>query len=82
MIKSRYGKLALRIQQTMTSIENLKNEFDEINEILLMFKEKVDKVQSGDDLLPGVLKMVKVFVAVKRNYNPVTKWLEDMETRV
>ena len=47
----------------MTSIENLKNEFDtEINEILLMFKEKVDKVQSGDDLLPGVLKMVKKFL--------------------
>ena len=58
----------------MTSIENLKNEFDaEINEILLMFKEKVDKVQSGDDLLPGVLKMVKVFVAVKRKLQPGDK---------
>ena len=38
-----------------------------------MFKEKVDKVQSGDDLLPGVLKMVKVFVAVKRKLQPGDK---------
>ena len=51
----------------MTDIESLKSEYDiEINEISRMFDEKVDKVQSGDDLLPGVLKMVKVFVAVKR----------------
>ena len=58
----------------MSSIENLKNEFDaEINEILLKFSEKVDKVQSGDDLLPGVLKMVKVFVAVKRKLQPGDK---------
>ena len=38
-----------------------------------MFSEKVDKVQSGDDLLPGVLKMVKVFVAVKRKLQPGDK---------
>ena len=44
-----------------------------MNEILLNFKEKVDKVQSGDDLLPGVLKMVKVFVAVKRKLQPGDK---------
>ena len=67
-------KIATKNQQTMTSIESLKNEFDaEINEILLNFKEKVDKVQSGDDLLPGVLKMVKVFVAVKRKLQPGDK---------
>ena len=67
-------KIATKNQQTMTNIENLKKEFDaEVNEILLMFKEKVDKVQSGDDLLPGVLKMVKVFVAVKRKLQPGDK---------
>ena len=58
----------------MSSIENLKAEYDaEIEEITLLFKEKVDKVQSGDDLLPGVLKMVKVFVAVKRKLQPGDK---------
>ena len=67
-------KVVTKNQQTMSSIESLKNEFDaEINEILLNFKEKVDKVQSGDDLLPGVLKMVKVFVAVKRKLQPGDK---------
>ena len=30
------------------------------------FQNKIEKIQSGDDLLPGVLKIVKVFVAVKR----------------
>ena len=60
-------KITTKNQKTMASIENLKNEYDaEMKEISLMFSEKVDKVQSGDDLLPGVLKMVKVFVAVKR----------------
>ncbi|MEC8099878.1 MAG: DNA-directed RNA polymerase subunit beta [Pseudomonadota bacterium] len=72
--KKQIWKIGTKNQQTMTSIENLKNEFDaEINEILIMFKEKVDKVQSGDDLLPGVLKMVKVFVAVKRKLQPGDK---------
>ena len=37
------------------------------------FDEKVGKVQSGDDLPPGVLKMVKVFVAVKRKLQPGDK---------
>src|SRR5207253_4467850 len=37
------------------------------------FDEKVAKVQSGDDLPPGVLKMVKVFVAVKRKLQPGDK---------
>ncbi len=67
-------KLSTKNQQTMSSIENLKAEYDaEIEEITLLFKEKVDKVQSGDDLLPGVLKMVKVFVAVKRKLQPGDK---------
>ena len=30
------------------------------------FSDKVEKLQSGDELLPGVMKMIKVFVAVKR----------------
>ncbi len=67
-------KVATKNQQTMSNIEELKTEFDgEIEEITLRFKEKVDKVQSGDDLLPGVLKMVKVFVAVKRKLQPGDK---------
>ena len=37
------------------------------------FSDKVDKLQRGDELLPGVMKMVKVFVAVKRKLQPGDK---------
>jgi DNA-directed RNA polymerase subunit beta len=37
------------------------------------FNDKVDKLQRGDELLPGVMKMVKVFVAVKRKLQPGDK---------
>ena len=43
----------------------LRVEFDEI------FEEKRAKLISGDDLAPGVLKMVKVYLAVKRIIQPV-----------
>ena len=32
----------------------------------LYFKEKVEKLKAGDELPPGVIKMVKVYVAIKR----------------
>ena len=31
----------------------------------IKFEDKVDKIERGDELLPGVMKMVKVFVAMK-----------------
>ena len=31
-----------------------------------LFEEKIDKLKRGDELPPGVIKMVKVYVAVKR----------------
>ena len=37
------------------------------------FKEKQAKITQGDDLAPGVLKMVKVFLAVKRRIQPGDK---------
>ncbi len=37
------------------------------------FEDKVDKLQRGDELPPGVMKMVKVFVAVKRKLQPGDK---------
>ena len=46
------------------------------------FQNKIEKIQSGDDLLPGVLKVVKVFVAVKENFKLEIRWLEDMAIRV
>ena len=37
------------------------------------FDSKVDKLQRGDELPPGVMKMVKVFVAAKRKLQPGDK---------
>ena len=37
------------------------------------FEDKVEKLQRGDELPPGVMKMVKVFVAVKRKLQPGDK---------
>jgi len=37
------------------------------------YKEKKDKITAGDDLAPGVLKMVKVYLAVKRRIQPGDK---------
>ena len=58
----------------MKESESLKKQLDKaVGELNKRFDEKVGKVQSGDDLLPGVLKMVKVFVAVKRKLQPGDK---------
>ena len=54
-------------EDVMTSVEDLKARFDAaVGEIEKRFENKVEKLQQGDELPPGVLKMVKVFVAVKR----------------
>ncbi|MEC8564814.1 MAG: DNA-directed RNA polymerase subunit beta, partial [Pseudomonadota bacterium] len=58
----------------MDYLEGLKAQFDgSINELQARFENKVDKLQRGDELPPGVMKMVKVFVAVKRKLQPGDK---------
>ena len=59
-------KIPLQKQELNNDLEKLKNQFDEASEdIKLRFEDKVTKIQQGDDLLPTVMKVVKVFVAVK-----------------
>ena len=49
------------------NIQKLKRQFDNANDdIKARFDDKVIKIQQGDDLLPTVMKVVKVFVAVKK----------------
>ena len=58
----------------MSDLEQLKKQFDESKGSLdARFENKVDKLQRGDELPPGVMKMVKVFVAVKRKLQPGDK---------
>jgi DNA-directed RNA polymerase subunit beta len=46
---------------------------DSIDQLQKRFESKVEKLQRGDELPPGVMKMVKVFVAVKRKLQPGDK---------
>jgi DNA-directed RNA polymerase subunit beta len=58
----------------MQDIESLKRQFEESTAALQeRFENKVEKLQRGDELMPGVMKMVKVFVAVKRKLQPGDK---------
>ncbi len=58
----------------MAEIETLKREFDAaIGRLQARFDSKVEKLQRGDELPPGVMKMVKVFIAVKRKLQPGDK---------
>src|SRR5579864_6363547 len=58
----------------MAELEALRRQFDDARRRLdRRFEDKVDKLQRGDELPPGVMKMVKVFVAVKRKLQPGDK---------
>ena len=61
-------------ESVMESIEAVSKDFDaNIRAIKQRFEDKAEKVRSGDEMPPGVLKMVKVFVAVKRKLQPGDK---------
>ncbi len=58
----------------MADIETLRREFDAaVGRLQARFDSKVEKLQRGDELPPGVMKMVKVFIAVKRKLQPGDK---------
>ena len=66
--------IKIKLDASMKKIESLNEAFNKSLEVLnKTFQSKVDKVQSGDELLPGVMKLVKVFVAVKRQLAPGDK---------
>ena len=72
--KGQWWQIALENEKAASEIELLKKQFDEGKERLKKrFQNKVEKVQRGDELPPGVMKMVKVFVAVKRKLQPGDK---------
>ncbi len=55
-------------------IAQLKDQYNKAKQdIIERFEDKVLKIRSGDDLLPSVMKMVKVFVAIKRRLRPGDK---------
>ncbi|MBJ7378792.1 DNA-directed RNA polymerase subunit beta, partial [Sphingobium sp.] len=69
-----WWKFAVEDDSRQAQIEAIKGQYDEaVKSIVDKFEDRVDKLQRGDELPPGVLKMVKVFVAVKRKLQPGDK---------
>jgi DNA-directed RNA polymerase subunit beta len=67
-------KMSFGNAQIGENLMKLKKQFEEASEdIKLRFEDKVLKIKQGDDLLPTVMKVVKVFVAVKRRLMPGDK---------
>ena len=74
MSKGQWWQLALEKEKDATQVEALNSQYEDQKNVLeARFEDKVDKVRRGDDLMPGVMKMVKVFVAVKRKLQPGDK---------
>ncbi len=69
-----WRQIAIENEKRMAEIEAMSKAFDEaVDNLKERFENKVEKLQRGDELLPGVMKMVKVFVAVKRKMAPGDK---------
>ena len=72
--RGQWWQLALGEEAEAKEVEALHEQFEVQRRALdLRFDDKVEKVRRGDDLPPGVMKMVKVFVAVKRKLQPGDK---------
>ncbi|MDH5600314.1 MAG: DNA-directed RNA polymerase subunit beta, partial [Gammaproteobacteria bacterium] len=66
-IRLRNDEANTQLEAIAERVKQIRIEFDE------KFEEKKSKLTSGDDLAPGVLKMVKVYLAVKRRIQPGDK---------
>ena len=72
--RSDWWRIGVDDEQAIGELEALKEQYDSSKARLdARFEDKVDKLQRGDELPPGVMKMVKVFVAVKRKLQPGDK---------
>ncbi len=72
--RNAWRHIGVQDDAVMAEIETLRREFDAaVHRLQARFDGKVDKLQRGDELPPGVMKMVKVFVAVKRKLQPGDK---------
>jgi len=72
--RGQWWQLALGEEADAKEVEALHDQFEAQKRALdHRFDDKVEKVRRGDDLPPGVMKMVKVFVAVKRKLQPGDK---------
>jgi DNA-directed RNA polymerase subunit beta len=69
-----WWKFSLESENDAKKMEALHEQFEKQKKLANdSYQDKVEKVRRGDDLPPGVMKMVKVFVAVKRKLQPGDK---------
>ncbi|MEP3510179.1 MAG: DNA-directed RNA polymerase subunit beta [Lentilitoribacter sp.] len=74
LTRGQWWQLALAEESDAQIVEALNEQYEVQKRALdARFEDKVEKVRRGDDLPPGVMKMVKVFVAVKRKLQPGDK---------
>ncbi len=66
-IRLRNDESNAQLERVAERLKEQREEFD------VRFDEKRKKITAGDDLAPGVLKMVKVYLAVKRRVQPGDK---------
>jgi DNA-directed RNA polymerase, beta subunit/140 kD subunit len=67
-------KISVDEQDKLSSLSQIKDQYNSAKQdIQERFEDKVLKIRQGDDLLPSVMKMVKVFVAIKRRLRPGDK---------
>ena len=69
-----WWKFAVADDAVQSNLEAVKQQYDDAAKLITdKFHDRREKLERGDELPPGVLKMVKVFVAVKRKLQPGDK---------
>ncbi|MBX7146744.1 MAG: DNA-directed RNA polymerase subunit beta [Alphaproteobacteria bacterium] len=72
--QGQWRSFTVKNDKRMADIEALRRQFeDSVDALEARFNNKVDKLQRGDELPPGVMKMAKLFIAVKRKLQPGDK---------
>ena len=74
VLREKWFEIHMRNEALNTQLESIAKHIDEQRKDFdRRFEEKKAKLTTGDDLAPGVLKMVKVYLAVKRRIQPGDK---------
>ncbi len=72
--RKRWFEIAMKDEAINDQLENLRSVIDSQEDVFqTRMKEAKAKLDAGDDLAPGVLKMIKVYLAVKRRVQPGDK---------
>ncbi|MCP5463683.1 MAG: DNA-directed RNA polymerase subunit beta [Deltaproteobacteria bacterium] len=64
---SHWKNISVEDEEVEEQIEEMFDDMeDQIDMVAMMYDQKVSKLKKGDDLPPGVIKLVKVYIAIKR----------------